>query len=49
VPALLDDLAKFRKHAKKLVAQAKKSGDDFKENLYDAVSYIDIGFGIAIR
>jgi DNA polymerase delta subunit 1 len=36
VPALLDDLAKFRKHAKKLMAEAKKAGDEFKENLYDA-------------
>ncbi|AGE55819.1 DNA polymerase [Acanthocystis turfacea Chlorella virus MN0810.1] len=36
VPALLDDLAKFRKNAKKLMAQAHKEGDDFKEALYDA-------------
>lgn len=36
VPALLDDLAKFRKHAKKLMAEAKKNGDEFKENLHDA-------------
>lgn len=36
VPALLDDLAKFRKHAKKLMAEAKKAGDYFKEGLYDA-------------
>jgi DNA polymerase delta subunit 1 len=36
VPALLDDLAKFRKHAKKLMAEAKKAGDEFKENLHDA-------------
>jgi len=36
VPALLDDLAKFRKNSKKLMAGAKKAGDEFKENLYDA-------------
>jgi DNA polymerase delta subunit 1 len=36
VPALLDDLAKFRKHAKKLMAAAHKEGDEFKESLYDA-------------
>jgi len=36
VPALLDDLAKFRKHAKKLMAEAKKEGDYFKEALHDA-------------
>jgi len=36
VPALLDNLAKFRKHAKKLMAEAKKNGDEFKENLFDA-------------
>lgn len=36
VPALLDDLAKFRKQAKKLMAEAKKNGDEFRENLYDA-------------
>jgi DNA polymerase delta subunit 1 len=36
VPALLDDLAKFRKNAKKLMAAAHKEGDDFKEALYDA-------------
>jgi DNA polymerase delta subunit 1 len=44
VPALLDDLAKFRKHSKKLMAGAKKAGDEFRENLYDAVSYIDSVF-----
>ena len=49
VPALLDDLAKFRKHAKKLMAEAKKNGDEFKENLHDAVSHVDIGFCIAIN
>jgi DNA polymerase delta subunit 1 len=38
VPALLDDLAKFRKLAKKHMAEAKKAGDEFKEALYDAVS-----------
>jgi DNA polymerase delta subunit 1 len=36
VPALLDDLAKFRKNAKKLMAAAHKDGDEFKESLYDA-------------
>ena len=36
VPALLDDLAKFRKNAKKLMAAAHKEGDDFKEALHDA-------------
>lgn len=36
VPALLDDLAKFRKNAKKLMAAAHKEGDEFKEALYDA-------------
>nr|BAA35142.1 DNA polymerase [Paramecium bursaria Chlorella virus CVK2] len=36
VPALLDDLAKFRKLAKKHMAEAKRNGDDFKEALYDA-------------
>ncbi|AGE56179.1 DNA polymerase [Paramecium bursaria Chlorella virus NE-JV-1] len=36
VPALLDDLAKFRKNAKKLMAIAHKEGDEFKEALYDA-------------
>nr|P30320.1 RecName: Full=DNA polymerase [Paramecium bursaria Chlorella virus NY2A]pir/B42543/ DNA-directed DNA polymerase (EC 2.7.7.7) - Chlorella virus CV-NY-2A [Paramecium bursaria Chlorella virus NY2A]AAA88827.1 DNA polymerase [Paramecium bursaria Chlorella virus NY2A] len=36
VPALLDDLAKFRKQAKKHMAEAKKNDDEFREALYDA-------------
>jgi len=49
VPALLDDLAKFRKHSKKLMAEAKKTGDEFKEKLHDAVRHDVIGFCIAIK
>lgn len=37
VSALLDDLAKFRKNAKKLMVEAKKENDEFKEALFDAV------------
>ena len=48
-PALLDDLAAFRKRSKKLMAEAKRDGDEFREALFDAVSYIDVGFCIAIR
>ena len=36
IPALLDDLAKYRKTAKRDMAMAKKENDDFKEALYDA-------------
>ena len=36
LPSLLDDLAKFRKAAKKQMADAKARGDDWGETLYDA-------------
>jgi len=36
VPALLDDLAKFRKNAKKLMAIAHEKENEFEESLYDA-------------
>lgn len=36
VPALLEDLAKFRKKAKRDMALAKDAGDSFTESLFDA-------------
>ncbi len=35
LPELLEDLAKFRKKAKKEMAEAKKRGDDFMYNVYN--------------